>query len=102
MVEVKEIRDFVREEAKKVGLPGKGRCYNDKRKTQRKVQVGLAHGGRGTRRPSETYDEDWATIEKIAKKASKKFGVEVVAARISHGCPCCAGVSLGVRFVLPV
>jgi len=98
---VKEIREFARERAKALGLSGKGRCYNDKHKASRAVQVGLADAGRG-RNLSKTFEADMKVVEEIAKEIAAKFQIEVKACTISHGCPCCAGKSLGVRFVLPL
>ncbi len=100
MADVNEIRSFLRERAKEMGLPGKGQCYNDKRKKSRVVKVGLTLGGKGINKiGNPNFEADWKTLKILASEAHVKFP-EILfnPCEIFTGCHCCSGSDIGILF----
>jgi len=96
---IKVVRKWVREEARRAGLPAKGRSYSDPHKTMWTVKIGLAPGNKSGI-DSETKKNQWGILERIAGEVSVRWASILVkpaeAISIAHGCCCCAGSTFGI------
>ena len=100
-MEVKKVKEIFRSRAKELGLEGKGKCYNDKRKNDRVLKVGLHKYWRDyNEKQVKEIEKKIQTIIDEFKKEHKLAG-EVTLVR--HGsCLCCGGASWGIKLILPL
>lgn len=116
---VVEARTWLREEAQKLGLPGKGRCYSDPYKKSWSLKVGLAENSHRHHRAvmADTVVEDqdlqamkdkseWEMVKVLVSMVNAKYGKYLKqpaeSLGIRKGCCSCCGTDKGIRLIFNI